>query len=215
VVRAGDPHGRLLRLAAAGSGSAEQPRKSEEGAVPCGISPSSIRTLRRPGFGYLSPASRCRRRPRPESLRPRSPCAFRHRSPARAFPPSIEISGCPQISRNPGRPVFRGSSGRPALPEIRFRSFGDAGFPVPPLIRRPAATPVSRCCCDPFPVTRGPRLPAAHSHPVRLPWTPVARRPWRAARFRVRPGFPRRPAPRSEAPGVPVARHSLNLVRPS
>jgi hypothetical protein len=96
--------------------------KSEKGEVPRGISPFSVRTLRRPGFGYLSSASRCRRRARPESLRSRSPCAFRHRSPERAFPPSTEICSFPQISRNPGCPVFRGSSGHPALPEIRFRS---------------------------------------------------------------------------------------------
>jgi hypothetical protein len=172
--------------------------------------------FRRTGVGHLSPASRCRRRPRPESLRPRSPSAFRHRSPARAFPPSIETCGCPQISRNSGCPLFRGSSGRPALPEIRFRSFGDAGCPVPPQIRRSACNsgcpwlPAGRCR---FFVGFGCPLPS----PPRFgsPWTSVSRRPWHAARFRVRLSFPRRPAPRSEAPEVPVARPSLNLVRPS
>ena len=143
--------------------------KSEGGGVPCGISPPSIRTFRRSGFGYPSPASRCRRRPRPESLRPRSPCAFRHRSPVRAFPPSVEISGCPQISRNPGRPVPRGSSGRPALPEIRFRSLATPVARSHLRFVDPPATPVSRGClravagCSWTSVARCPRLPGSAS----------------------------------------------------
>lgn len=169
--------------------------KSEWGGVPCRISPHSVRTLRRPGFGYPSPASRCRRRARPESLRPRSPCAFRHRSPVRAFPPSVEISGFPQISRNPSRPVFRGSSGRPALPEIRFRSLATPVARSHLRFVDPPATPVSRGCLRPFPVDRGPRLPAARASPVRHPWTSVARRPWRRSvpcplRFPLASGSP-------------------------
>jgi hypothetical protein len=186
--------------------------KSEEGEVPFGISPSSIRTFRRPGFGYLSPASRCRRRARPESLRPRSPCAFRHRSPARAFPPSVEICSYPQISRNSGCPAPRGSSSCPALPEIRFRSFGDAGCPVPPQIRRPTCNsgfpllPAARFrlfgdlgCPLSAPPRFGwpePRLPGAPAHrsvpcPPRFPVTsgsPI-RSPWSS-------GFPTLPEPR-------------------
>jgi hypothetical protein len=112
--------------------------------------------------------------------------------------PPFEIPSCLVLSRNPGCPAFRGSFGRPSLPEIRFRSLATpvARCPLDSSIRLqlrlPVAAPVS------FAVLLGPRLPAAPESPFR---------------FALDSGCPVPPLPVSDAPETPVARRLLNLVR--
>jgi hypothetical protein len=94
---------------------------------------------------------------------------FRHHSPVRACIPPFEIPSCLVLSRNSGCPAFRGSFGRPSLPEIRFRSLATPVTRCPLdssirlQLRLPVAAPVS------FAVLPGPRLPAAPESPFRSP----------------------------------------------
>jgi hypothetical protein len=72
--------------------------------------------------------------------------------------PPFEIPSCLVLSRNSGCPSFRGSFGRPLLPEIRFRSLATPVSRCPldssirSQLRLPVAAPVS------FTVVPGPRL---------------------------------------------------------